>query len=91
MTLLYIKRACELNKSHIISTDEYPFLRIESFSVINLRGVSTNKTIIIVILFRCVQYMLPSLFVYLFTYLHVYLHAYLFGLTIRMQDSLLDV
>jgi hypothetical protein len=45
-TLLYIKRACELNKSHIISTDDDPGLRIESFAVINLRGVSTNKTII---------------------------------------------
>jgi hypothetical protein len=33
-------------KSHIISTDEDPGLRIESFAVINLRGVSTNKTII---------------------------------------------
>jgi hypothetical protein len=44
--ILYIKRACELNKSHIISTDEDPGLRIESFAVINLRGVSTNKTII---------------------------------------------
>ena len=31
---------------HIISTDEDPYLRIESFAVINLRGVSTNKTII---------------------------------------------
>jgi hypothetical protein len=30
---------------HIISTDEEPGLRIESFAVINLRGVSTNKTI----------------------------------------------
>jgi hypothetical protein len=30
----------------IISTDEDPDLRIESFAVINLRGVSTNKTII---------------------------------------------
>ena len=29
----------------IISTDEDPGLRIESFAVINLRGVSTNKTI----------------------------------------------
>ena len=28
----------------IISTDEDPGLRIESFAVINLRGVSTNKT-----------------------------------------------
>ena len=36
-----------LNKSHIISTDEDPGLRIESFAVINLRGVSTNKTVII--------------------------------------------
>ena len=42
-----IKRACELNKSPIISTDEDPGLRIESFAVINLRGVSTNKTIIV--------------------------------------------
>ena len=32
--------------SYIISTDEDPGLRIESFTVINLRGVSTNKTII---------------------------------------------
>ena len=48
MTLLYIKRACELNKSHIISTED-PGLRIESFAVINLRGVSTNKTIIYLI------------------------------------------
>jgi hypothetical protein len=30
----------------IISTDEDPGLWIESFAVINLRGVSTNKTII---------------------------------------------
>jgi hypothetical protein len=37
----------ELNNSHIISTDEDPGLRIESFAVINLRGVSTNKTIIL--------------------------------------------
>jgi hypothetical protein len=44
-TLLW---ACELNKSHIISTDEDPGLRIESFAVINLRGVSTNKTIILI-------------------------------------------
>ena len=35
-----------LNKSHIISTDEDPGLRSESFAVINLRGVSTNITII---------------------------------------------
>jgi hypothetical protein len=28
---------------HIISTDEDPGLRIESFAVIHLRGVSTNK------------------------------------------------
>ena len=32
--------------THIISTDEDRGLRIESFAVINLRGVSTNKTII---------------------------------------------
>jgi hypothetical protein len=44
--MLKKKRASELNKSHIISTDEDPGLRIESFAVINLRGVSTNKTII---------------------------------------------
>ena len=41
------ERACELNKSHIISTDEDPGLRIESFAVINLRGVSTNNSIIL--------------------------------------------
>jgi hypothetical protein len=38
--------------SYIISTDEDPGLRIESFAVINLRGVSTNKTIICTILFH---------------------------------------
>jgi hypothetical protein len=51
-TLLYKKRACELNKSHIISTDEDPGLRIERFAVINVRGVSTNKTIIIFCMLR---------------------------------------
>jgi hypothetical protein len=30
----------------MISTDEDPGLRIEIFAVVNLRGVSTNKTII---------------------------------------------
>ena len=39
-------RANNMFKIHIISTDEDPRLRIESFAVINLRGVSTNKTII---------------------------------------------
>jgi hypothetical protein len=34
-----------LNSHIFISTDEDPGLRIESFAVINLRGVSTNKTI----------------------------------------------
>jgi hypothetical protein len=43
-TLVY-KNACELNKTHIISTDEDPGLRIESFAL-NLRGVSTNQIII---------------------------------------------
>jgi hypothetical protein len=35
--------------TYIISTHEDPGLRIESFAVINLRGVSTNKTIIYLI------------------------------------------
>ena len=40
----YIKGACELNKSHIISTaDEDPGLRIESFAVINLRALCFHK------------------------------------------------
>ena len=34
-----------INMSYYYSTDEDPGLRIESFAVINLRGVSTNKTI----------------------------------------------
>jgi hypothetical protein len=34
------------DKTYNISTDEDPGLRIESFAVINLRGVSTNKSII---------------------------------------------
>jgi hypothetical protein len=36
-------KACKLNKTHIIGTDKDPGLRIESFAIINLRGVSTNK------------------------------------------------
>jgi hypothetical protein len=43
---IYKSVVITLNKSDIISTDEDPGLRIESFAVINLRGVSTNKTII---------------------------------------------
>jgi hypothetical protein len=34
------------NISLLISTDEDPGIRIESFAVINLRGVSTNNSII---------------------------------------------
>jgi hypothetical protein len=41
-----IKHIIVLSILHIISTDEDPGLRIESFAVINLCGVSTNKTII---------------------------------------------
>jgi hypothetical protein len=37
---------------HIISTDEDPGLRIESFAVINLRGVSTNKIILYFIIMQ---------------------------------------
>jgi hypothetical protein len=43
--------ARELNKSQIISTDEDQGLRTKSFAVINLRGVSTNKTIIPITLY----------------------------------------
>ena len=43
---IYKSVVITLNKSDIISTDEDPGLRIESFAVINLRGVSTDKTII---------------------------------------------
>ena len=42
-----IEERFEENTLYIISTDEDPGLRIESFAVINLRGVSTNKTIIL--------------------------------------------
>jgi hypothetical protein len=41
------KRGSSSVLHHVISTDEDPGLRIESFAVINLRGVSTNKTITI--------------------------------------------
>jgi hypothetical protein len=44
----YNSFVCGNTKTHIISTDEDPGLRIESFAVINLRGVSANKTIIII-------------------------------------------
>jgi hypothetical protein len=43
---LSIRKPGSSSVQHIISTDEDPGLRIESFAVINLRGVSTNKTII---------------------------------------------
>jgi hypothetical protein len=39
----YIKGTCELDKSHIISTDEDLRLQTEHFALINIRGVSTNK------------------------------------------------
>ena len=45
--------------SHIISTDEDPGLRIESFAVINLRGVSTNKTIIYLIAMQTYKELIP--------------------------------
>ena len=58
---------------HIINTDEDPGLRIESFAVINLRGVSTNKTIIYFIamqtykelntVYYCVSYDVINLFI----------------------------
>ena len=37
---------CLAYVTYYISTDEDPGLRIESFAVINLRGVSTNNNII---------------------------------------------
>ncbi len=38
-----LERDCvKQNKSDIISTDEDPGLRIESFAIIKIRGVSTN-------------------------------------------------
>ena len=46
----------------ICSTDEDPGLRIENFAVINLRGVSTNKTIIYLLsfdLWQNIHYLLP--------------------------------
>jgi hypothetical protein len=46
LSSLYVCMAIKKHvQSHIFSTDEDPGLRIESFAVINLRGVSTNKTI----------------------------------------------
>ena len=51
-----IPAICICNYIHIISTDGDPGLRIESFAVINLRGVSTNKTIIYVIYVNSLVY-----------------------------------
>ena len=51
---------------HIISTDEDPGLRIESFAVIYLRGVSTNKTIIYLIAMQTYKELIKHrLFAYL--------------------------
>ena len=47
--------------SHIISTEKDPGLRIESFVVINLRGVSTNKTIIYLIAMQTYKELINSL------------------------------
>jgi hypothetical protein len=57
----------------IISTDEDPGLRIESFAVINLRGVSTNKTIITITcnFVTCITKLLTALKLICFT-LQVY-------------------
>jgi hypothetical protein len=44
----------------IISTDEDPGLRIESFAVINLCGVSTNKTIIYFIAMQTYKELRPN-------------------------------
>jgi hypothetical protein len=50
--VLFVETPRKFITAHIISTDEDPGLRIESFAVINLRGVSTNKTIIIKVFFH---------------------------------------
>jgi hypothetical protein len=47
--------------AHIISTDEDPGLRIESFVVINLCGVSTNKTIIYLIAMQTYKELIKSI------------------------------
>jgi hypothetical protein len=44
--VLFVETPRKFITAKLISTDEDPGLRIESFAVINLRGVSTNKTII---------------------------------------------
>ena len=44
-TLVVYKRLCELEQD-FISTDEDPGLRIESFAIIKLRGVTTKLNII---------------------------------------------
>ncbi len=49
--LWYISDCVNLNKSDFISTDEDPGLRIESFAIIKLRGVTTKSNIIGYILF----------------------------------------
>ena len=48
--------------SAFISTDEDPGLRIESFAVINLRGVSTNKTIIYFIAMQTYKELITDLY-----------------------------
>jgi hypothetical protein len=45
-SLYYLFSVVWIKQVTYYSTDEDPGLRIESFAVINLRGVSTNKTII---------------------------------------------
>jgi hypothetical protein len=48
---------------YIISTDEDPGLRIESFAVINLR-VSTNKTIIYLIAMQTYKELIVNIIIY---------------------------
>jgi hypothetical protein len=45
-SLYYLFSVVWIKQVTYYSTDEDPGLRIESFAVINLRGVSTNKTIV---------------------------------------------
>ena len=52
---------------HIISTDEDRGLRIESFAVINLRGVSTNETIIYLIAMQTYKELIKEGFVFYIT------------------------
>jgi hypothetical protein len=78
--LLQSFRSVSPDLHHIISTDEDPGLRIESFAVINLRGVSTNKKYY---MFYCHANIQRT---YCSRYINIYCYVYCIGIYFLKYD-----